>query len=103
VITRVWRGATANDADGDAYEAFLRTGVLAGLQEVEGFLGATVLRRAGDGFVEFVVLTRFESLDAVRRFSGPDAEVAVIEPEARALLVEADERARHFEIAIDLA
>ena len=97
----MWRGWTASVADGDAYERFFRERVIPDLQGVEGFLGATLLRRrVGEG-VELVVLTRFESLDAVRRFAGADIETPVIEPEARALLSHFEERAAHYETVVD--
>ena len=97
MITRVWSGWTANGDDADDYERLLRERVLPGLGVLQGFRGANVLRRrAGDEF-EFVVLTRFDSLENVRRFAGEDLEAAVIEPEARALLVRFQERVTHYE------
>jgi heme-degrading monooxygenase HmoA len=100
VIARVWHGWTKPE-DADAYSEFLRTNVLPELTaQVEGFLGACVLRREDDGEVEFLVLTRFDSLDAVRAFAGEDYEVPVIEPEAAKLLSRGDERAAHYDVVI---
>jgi heme-degrading monooxygenase HmoA len=103
MITRIWRGWTATTGDADAYEELLRSRVLPGIRRVEAFRGATVLRRdaAPDG-VEFVVLTRFESLDAVRAFAGDDYERPVIEPEAQALLDRHDDVAHHYETVVEL-
>lgn len=99
MISRVWSGRTAVE-NADAYERALREDVFPGIEgRVDGFRRAYVLRRSlGDG-VEFVVITMFDSLAAIRRFAGEDYEVAVIEPEARKLLEQADERARHYETA----
>ena len=99
MITRLWRGWTSAE-DADAYEELLRTKILPELHGIEGHRGATVLRRAAEEGVEFVVLNRFDSLDAVRAFAGPDYELAVISPEAEALLERGDERALHYETAI---
>jgi len=97
MISRVWSGRTTAE-NADAYERFLREDVFLGIEaRVEGFRGAHLLRRAlGDG-VEFIVITRYDSLEAIRQFAGEDYEVAVIEPEARELLEQADELARHYE------
>jgi antibiotic biosynthesis monooxygenase (ABM) superfamily enzyme len=100
VITRLWRGWTSAE-DADTYEELLRTKILPELRGIEGHRGATVLRRAAEAGVEFVVLNRFDSLDAVRAFAGSDYELAVISPEAEALLERGDERALHYETAID--
>ena len=102
MVTRVWRGWTATAADADAYERLLRGEILPGIHRVPAFRGATVLRRDVEGGVEFVVLTRWDSLTAVREFAGPDFDVPVIEPEARTLLSRFDERALHYETVVEL-
>jgi heme-degrading monooxygenase HmoA len=96
VIARIWRGWTTT-GDGDTYEAFLRTTIFPTLADrVSGFHGGYVLRRERGGEDEFVVITLFESLGAVRAFAGERYEVPVIEPEAARLLTRGDERAAHY-------
>jgi heme-degrading monooxygenase HmoA len=65
---------------------------------IHGHRGARVLRRDDGGQVEFLVMTFWDSMDAVRRFAGEDPERAVVEPEARAVLAEYDELVRHYEV-----
>lgn len=96
MIARVWRGWTAPD-DADAYERFLREDLFPQVRRLEGFRGAHILRRpAPDGDVEFVTITMFESLDAVKSFAGEDYETPVIEPEAQRLLSHYEDRAVHY-------
>ena len=71
--------------------------MLPGIHRVDGYLGAYLLRDDGPDEVEFVTITLFDSLDAVREFAGDDFEVAVVPPEARRLLSRFDERSRHYE------
>ena len=99
MISRVWRGRTTRE-NADAYEQLLRTEILPGIHRVPGYRGASVLRRDLDEGVEFVTITRFDSLDAVRAFAGEDYEVAVIEPEARRLLSSFDERSAHYDTVL---
>jgi heme-degrading monooxygenase HmoA len=94
---RYWRGSTAPE-NADAYEAYLRARLFPKLVRIRGFHGASVLRRDVAQGVEFVTLTQFESLDAVRAFAGTDYERAVIGAEARRLLNDADDLARHYEV-----
>jgi heme-degrading monooxygenase HmoA len=68
------------------------------LRAIEGHRGAYLLRRAVGDAVEFVVLTLWESMDAVRRFAGVEPERAVVEPEAKAILTAFDESVVHSEI-----
>jgi heme-degrading monooxygenase HmoA len=96
VITRLWRGWTA-DGDADDYERFLLQELFPGMRTIEGFLGANVLRRRDGREVAFVTLARFESIDDVRAFAGEQFDVPVIEPRAAELLSRYDDRALHYE------
>lgn len=102
MITRVWRGWAAGSLEADAYQELLSSEILPGLRSLPGFGGATVLRRQRAGEVEFMVETRFESLEAVTAFAGPDAERAVIEPRARALLSRVEARALLYETVAEI-
>ncbi len=102
MIGRIWRGLTTRD-NADAYEEVLRRKVLPELGAIDGSRGAFVMRRDVEGGVEFVTLTLFESLDAVREFAGPAYEQAVVIPEAEALLSSFEKSAIHYEIAIQPA
>jgi heme-degrading monooxygenase HmoA len=99
MISRVWHGWTS-PANADAYEELLRSEILPGIDRIDGFLGAHVLRRELGHEVEFVTITQFQSLDAVRAFAGDDYEVAVVLPEARRLLVRFDERSAHYDTVV---
>jgi antibiotic biosynthesis monooxygenase (ABM) superfamily enzyme len=98
MITRLWRGWTSRE-DADAYEQFLLTELFPSMRAIPGFRGAEVLRRRDGDEVAFVTLTRFDSLDAIRAFAGPDYGVPVLEPQALAALSRHDEQALHFHTA----
>jgi heme-degrading monooxygenase HmoA len=102
MISRLWHGWTTREK-ADAYEKLLRSEVLPGIHRVKGFNGAHLLRRDGKQEVEFVTLTMFDSLDAVKEFAGEDYEVAVVPPEARKLLSRFDERSAHYETVLRVA
>jgi hypothetical protein len=100
MIARHWRGWT-QARDADAYESLLKTKVFAGLKKIDGYSGGYIFRRDGVGESEFVVVNLFETLDAVRKFAGPNYDVPVFEPEARRLLSRFDEVASHYEVRAD--
>ena len=99
MIGRLWSGRT-RAADADAYEQFLRSDLLPEVARVDGSRGAFVLRRDVSGAVDFVTLTLFDSLDAIRNFAGDQEELPVIEPRAAELLAEYDDRVRHYEVVV---
>ena len=97
MISRIWHGWTTR-GNADAYEARLRADILPGIHRVQGYRGAYLLRRdAGESEVEFVTMTLFDDIAAVRKFAGDDYERAVIHPEAAKLLSHYDERSAHYE------
>ena len=83
MIVRTWRGRAAR-AQPDAYPEHFRFTVLPALKAIKGFLGAQLLRHDRPDEIEFLVLTRWASLDAIRAFAGEHLDQAVVEPEAAA-------------------
>lgn len=97
MIARHWRGWTL-PANADSYEKLLTQTVLPGLKKIQGYKGGYVLREDGPQESEFVVVNFFDSLDAVKRFAGPEYSIPVFEPEARKLLSRIEPVARHYEV-----
>ncbi len=100
MIARIWQGATA-PSHADGYVAHLRERTFPGLTGIPGHRGAYALRRTSGSRVEFTVITLWDSIDAIRAFAGADADAAVVPPEALALLASHDDRAVHWEVALD--
>ncbi len=96
MIARLWSAqATPNNAR--AYAAHLRTHVLPQLNGLAGYAGSMLLERALPGAVEILVITYWESMDAIHHFAGSDVETAVVADAAAAVLTGFDERVRHYE------
>jgi len=74
MIIREWRGrASLNDLE--RYPVHFRTTVVPELRRLPGFVGAHLSRRLLGDRIEFLVLTRWKSMDAIRDFAG--SEVAL--------------------------
>jgi heme-degrading monooxygenase HmoA len=101
MIARMWRGSAIRER-ADDYVKHLQQSVIPELRQIDGFKGVYLLRRDSSDSVEFVVLTLWESMDAIRKFAGENPEVAVVAPAARALFREYDAEVKHFEIALNL-
>ena len=99
MIARVW-SARATPAGARAYAGHLRTHVLPAVKQVDGYAGAVLLEREVSAAVEILVITWWQSLDAIRRFAGPDPEEAVVADDAAALLTAFDPRVRHYELVV---
>lgn len=99
MIGRFWRGwTTARHVQ--AYEELFRTSILPGLQRIDGFAGAYVLRRDLESEVEVMTVTLFQSPEAIRAFAGDDPTVAHVTAEARRLLSHFEHTATHYEVML---
>lgn len=95
MIGRVWHGYTKRE-NAAAYEEMLLRDILPSIHRVVGYRGAWLLRKDEEAEVEFITITLWESVDAVRDFAGPQWDVSVIAPEAEHLLSRHDERSKHY-------
>ncbi len=98
-IERVWSGKATREG-ASKYAAYFQRVVLAELAAVEGYIGARVLQREIEGMTEIVVVTEWESLEAIHGFAGDDIDQAVVHDEAAALLTDYERTVRHFEIVL---
>ena len=97
MIIREWRGRT-EPVRADAYVHHFRNVVEPELRRIPGFLGAWLTRRMLGEILEYVVITRWESMDAIRAFAGATADRAIVEPGAVAALSSYDSTVRHYEV-----
>ena len=97
MISRHWRALARVDR-ADDYETHLRSATFPALRKIAGFVDASILKRTLAGGIEFLVVTRWDSLSAIEKFTGADVEIAVVPPNVREMMLEYDGRARHYEV-----
>jgi heme-degrading monooxygenase HmoA len=102
MIARTWRGATQAQ-DAEAYLEYLRRTGLAEYRKTPGNRGVLGLRRIVKDRAEFLLISLWDSREAIRQFAGDDIEKAVFYPEDERFLVERDDYVSHFEVAFDSA
>ncbi len=100
MIARIWRGVT-RESDAAEYMDYLRATGLKDYAGVEGNRGVFVLRRAAEDRAEFVLISLWDSFDAIRRFAGEDIERAVYYPEDKKYLLALEPKVLHYEVASD--
>ena len=101
MIARIWRGATRAD-DSATYAEYIEATGLRAYKATPGNLGAYMLQRTVDApegqIAEFVVLSFWESMEAVERFAGADPTRAVFYPEDDRYLVRRDLTVDHYDV-----
>lgn len=102
IISRHWKGIVKPE-EGDNYLHHLRHETFPKLSQIEGFLGASILRRTTTRGIEFLIVTKWQSMAAIREFAGEAAHMAVVPQVAQAMMVEYDQEVTHYELVEERA
>lgn len=101
MIVRVWTG-DALEENAEEYRRQFKEIYLPRFRAIAGYRGVEVLERFHQNHVEFVVLSRWDSMDAIREYTGHGhADHAVLERETRESLVRYDEKAKHYVVVLE--
>jgi heme-degrading monooxygenase HmoA len=96
MIARIWRGVVQLD-DADEYTDYIRDTGFTEYAETSGNRGSWMLRRDQGDRTEFLTLSLWDSLDAIRIFAGDDIEAAVLYPEDARYLV-SESTVTHYQV-----
>jgi heme-degrading monooxygenase HmoA len=97
LVLREWRGRVPA-AKSEAYLRFLRETGVSDYARTPGHRGTWILTDRGRKVTEFVLLTLWESREAIRAFAGPDIRIARYYAEDPQYLLEMPPHVRHYEI-----
>lgn len=97
MIARIWRGVTRAE-QADAYFDYLERTGLNDYRATAGNRGVWVLRQAHGDQAIFLLISLWESYEAIRRFAGDPIETAVYYPEDHAFLLEMEPTVAHYEV-----
>jgi heme-degrading monooxygenase HmoA len=102
VIARIWSG-TVRTTDAGRYADYIRETGFTEYGKTPGNRGAWLLRRDdGDGTSEFMTLSLWDTVAAIRAFAGEDIEAAVLYPEDERYLI-GETQIRHYDVADHIA
>lgn len=97
MIARTWHGAVLT-TKADAYWDYLNLTGLPDYRATAGNKGVTVLRRTEGDVTHFLLITLWESVEAIKAFAGEDYEKAKYYPEDEVFLLEKEPNVTHYEV-----
>ena len=98
MIVREWRCRCPLEHR-DGFLAYLAETGVKDTAALPGCRGAQVLVRDLEDRAEIVLLTFWDSRDAIRAYAGPDIAVAVLYPEDARYGLDPDRHVTHYEVA----
>jgi hypothetical protein len=97
MISRHWIGVIKKDKVFNYIDHLEKT-VFPNLSKIEGLRNSYYLKREIKEGIEFLIVTEWESVEAIKLFAGPDIEEAVVDPYAKSMMVTYDKIVRHYNI-----
>ncbi len=97
IVIRIWHGRVLKDKT-EAYRDFLVRRAVPDYESVEGNLGVEILMRENGDAVDFLILSYWESVDAIKRFAGEDYEKEKYYDEDKDFLLEFEPNVQHYYI-----
>lgn len=97
MISRQWCGLAKPEHAG-RYIQHLQHETFPALKNIAGFVTASILRRKLDCGIEFMIITHWESMEAITQFAGQDTEAAVVPDKVKEMMVGYDRVVRHYEV-----
>lgn len=98
MIARLWHGVTEARSVDD-YLAYLRKTGIPDYAATPGNRGVSVLVRNENERAHFLLISYWESYDAIRRFAGDEIEMARYYPEDKQWLLELEPYVIHYDVA----
>jgi heme-degrading monooxygenase HmoA len=98
MIMRIWHGVTKTSRSDDFFNYLMKTGV-PWYRSLDGNRGVFVLRRAKVETSEFLLLSLWDSMESIRRFTGADIDKAIYRfSEDGDYLLELEPEVAHYEV-----
>ena len=96
-FVRIWHGITRRSV-ADEYERFLIKRAVPDYKSVPGLRKVIFSRRDEDDITHFLLITIWDSMEAMKRFTGGDPYKAKYYPEDDQYLLEKEEHVQIYEI-----
>lgn len=99
MIERHWKGIARKDRANE-YIDHLRNDTFKQIEQIDGFISAHILKRDVPDGVEFLIVTKWETLEAIKQFAGDKIEAAVVPKLVQDIMTEYDDNVRHYEVNV---
>jgi heme-degrading monooxygenase HmoA len=101
MIARLWHGSTPVSRSKAYLDFLLKTGV-PDYRKTPGHRGVQILLRKEEDVAQFLLVSLWDSMEAVVRFAGPHVDRAKYYPEDPQYLLELEPKVVHYEVAFSV-
>lgn len=95
MIERHWKGVAKRERAKE-YIAHLQTETFPQIAAIPGFLSAKILKRDIQEGIEFLIITEWQDINAIKQFAGSDIEIPVVPELVQDIMLSYDKIVRHY-------
>jgi heme-degrading monooxygenase HmoA len=99
MIERHWKGIAKKERANE-YVDHLLNETFPQIAAIDGFSAAKILNREVKEGIEFLIITEWKTLDAIKKFAGPAFEKAVVPTIVRDIMIRYDDVVSHYETSL---
>jgi heme-degrading monooxygenase HmoA len=101
-IARHWKGVARKEM-ALTYIKHLQEDTFKQLILIKGFIKASILQRDISDGVEFLIITEWENMEAIKKFAGSNPHIAVVPKIAQDMMMRFDKVVSHYEIMSEVS
>jgi len=95
MISRHWTGIAKRER-ADEYIFHLQNDTFKKIKNIDGFISSKILQREVEEGIEFLIITEWESIEAIKKFAGEQFNIAVVPQLVKEIMIRYDHEVRHY-------
>jgi len=97
MIARHWTGLAKKER-ADEYILHLQNDTFKKIGAINGFISSKILYRELPEGTEFLVITEWENIEAIKEFAGNDFNIAVVPQLVKEIMIRYEHEVKHYKI-----
>ena len=97
MISRHWTGLAKKERANE-YITHLQNDTFTKIKTINGFISARILKKEVKEGIEFLIITEWKTLDAIKQFAGANIDSAVVPKLVQDIMIKYDENVLHYEV-----
>ena len=95
MISRHWTGIAKRER-ADEYIFHLQNDTFKKIKNIDGFISSKILQKEVEEGIEFLIITEWESIEAIKKFAGEQFNIAVVPQLVKEIMIRYDHEVRHY-------
>ena len=97
MISRHWLGIAKKERAGE-YILHLQNDTFKKIKNIEGYISSRILQREVKEGIEFLIITEWESIEAIRQFAGEQFNIAVVPELVKEIMIKYEHKVKHYSV-----